>query len=113
MIETLTNISTRLKTRGVDTTSLEAQIRDLTLKREKINQDKAAFIQKLNDSKTAACSTTPNEVKAKISEARTLQQSVVTSIKDFQNSAKTVRATVASIRAQIVPATSNASTTAR
>jgi chromosome segregation ATPase len=108
MIETLTNISARLKTRSVDTSALDAQIADLTAKREKINQDKTAFMQKMTDAKAAACGTTPNEVKTKINEARTLQQSVVASIKEFQNSAKTVRATVASIRAQLVPAATNA-----
>lgn len=85
VIDRLMSVSYKLKSKGVDTTALDAAIATLTTKAAKIDTDKDAFIAKLTESKSYACGSAEGKYKEIITEAQVLQKKVVADIKDTKD----------------------------
>lgn len=105
VISRLTEISSKLKARGVDTTSLDSQIVALQGKKVKLDASKQEMLTKLEESKTLTCGASSGQFKLKVAEARTLQKAVVINVKDFHDTTKSVRDTIKSLRAQVASST--------
>jgi hypothetical protein len=105
IIEKTKTLSQKLSARGIDTAALNNSISTLEAKRAKLATDKQAFIAKLQESKQFTCGASQGQFKAKITEAKTLQKSVVASSKDMQAAAKSIRESIKTIRATVASST--------
>lgn len=85
VIQRLKSVSEKLKSKSIDTTTLDAAIVTLDMKATKIDTDKDAFIAKLTESKSYACGSSEGKYKEVISEAQVLQKNVVADIKDTKD----------------------------
>lgn len=84
-IETkLNEVSSKLKTNGADTTTLDAQIKILIDKKGVLRTDKAAFIAKLTESKQFACGASQGQFKTTIEAARELHKKVMSDRRDIK-----------------------------
>jgi hypothetical protein len=105
MIARIQRLIDRLKTKGVDTSKLAADLQTLKVKVDKLLADHKIFMQNIGDAKNIACNEndlTGSEVRAKVGEARkvfmTLTQDRL-EIRNFYQS--NIRPDIMAIRKQL------------
>ncbi|HSX23816.1 MAG TPA: hypothetical protein VLE74_01825 [Candidatus Saccharimonadales bacterium] len=100
----LTDLSTKLKNKGVDTTALDADITTLKGDVTTFNTDLAAYKQAVNDLVGVDCKTDPEGFKAALQTARTDLDKVnkdAAAIRTYVNG--TIKPLLVTIRAQLEP----------
>jgi chromosome segregation ATPase len=98
----LTDLSTKLKNKGVDTTALDADIATLKTKIDTFNTDLTAYKQAVSDLATMDCATDPDGFKASLETARTALKKVgedAKAVRSYLND--TVKPLLKTIRAEL------------
>lgn len=102
----LTELSTKLKDKGVNTTGLEAALTTLQTKIDTFNTDLAKYKQAISDLKEVDCKADPDGFKASLETARTALQTVNTdgvAIRTYLTD--TLKPLLKTIRTQLEPLT--------
>lgn len=102
LVNRLNNLVEKLKTKGIDTTALEADIATLQTKIETFNTDLTTYKQSVTDLKALDCKTDPEGFKAALTTARTNLEKVRTDAKDIHTYLKdTIKPLLKTLRDQI------------
>ncbi|MEI6326828.1 MAG: hypothetical protein WCO78_01770 [Candidatus Roizmanbacteria bacterium] len=95
---------TALKARGIDVTTLEANLVTLQTKIDKLTTDHTAYMEKLKATKAFVCGQSQGEFKTALEAARDAQKVVFTDAKDIIAFIKdTLKPNLEAIRALITP----------
>jgi len=97
---------TKLKARGVDVATLEANLVTLQTKIDKLAADHAAYMEKLKATKSFVCGESQGEFKAALEAARDAQKVVFADAKDIISFIKdTLKPNLEALKALITPPT--------
>lgn len=109
--KSLTELQTALKAKQVDTTKLDAQIKDLDAKLTSFKADMGVYKQSVEDSAAIDCAADPLALRASLQESRNQHEKLVTSVADIRTYINnTVKPTLAQIKTDLA-AQAAASTT--
>ncbi len=98
----LTDLSTKLQEKGLDTSALDAHIETLKGKIELFNTDLKNYKQAVIDLAAMDCATEPDGFKASLDEARSLRQKLYDTGKDIKAFIKdTIKPALGELRSQI------------
>jgi len=98
----LTELSTKLKNKGADTTELDAAIVTLQGKITTFNTDLATYKEAINDLLEMDCAADPDGFKASLESARTAREAVRKDAADVRTYLKdTIKPLLATIRSQL------------
>lgn len=98
----LTDLSSKLKAKGLDTAALDSQIAELQIKVDTFNTDLAKYKEAVGDLAEMNCTTDPDAFKASLETARTLRAQVVKdgqAIKSYLSD--TIKPTLVGLRKQL------------
>lgn len=110
LVDRLTKLSDKLKTKGLDTTELDAHIETLKGKIETFETDLANYKQAVADLAAMDCAEDPDAFKASLEEARTLKATLRESGQDIKEFVKgEIKTTLKAIRKQIAASTPDTS----
>jgi chromosome segregation ATPase len=99
IVERLTELSTKLKNKGVDTTELDATIETLQAKVTTFNADLVVYKQAITDLEAMDCVTDPDGFKASLEAARTALDKVKADSTDIRSYVKdTIKPILKTIR---------------
>jgi hypothetical protein len=99
IVERLTELSTKLKNKGVDTTELDAAIETLQTKVTTFNADLVVYKQAITDLEAMDCVTDPDGFKASLEAARTALDQVKSDSTDIRSYVKdTIKPILKTIR---------------
>jgi cell division protein FtsB len=102
LVSRLTSLSTKLKAKDIDTTTLDAQITELKAKIDTFETDLAKYKEAVSDLAEMDCTADPDAFKASLETARTLRAQVA---KDAQAIraylSDTIKPTLKAIRAEV------------
>lgn len=102
VIDNLTKLSTKLKAKNIDTTTLDTEITTLKAKVATFNTDLTAYKQAVTDLKNMDCVTDPTAFKASLEAARTAREKVSKDAADIRTYLKdTVKVTLKDLRSQV------------
>lgn len=111
LVTRLTDLISRAKAAGYDTTDLEANLATLKDKIATFTTDKAAYIAALKTSQTYVCGKSEGEFKDAIVGARTELAAVFADAKDIESYVKeTIKPTVLALKKELAPTASPTST---
>lgn len=97
---------TKLKARGVNVTTVEANLVTLQTKIDKLNADHAAYLEKLKATKAFVCGQSQGEFKAALEAARDAQKVVFADAKDLIAFIKdTLKPNLEALKALVTPPT--------
>ncbi len=102
VIDNLTKLSTKLKAKNIDTTTLDTEITTLKAKVATFNTDLTAYKQAVTDLKNMDCVSDPTAFKASLEAARTAREKVSKDAADIRTYLKdTVKVTLKDLRSQV------------
>lgn len=87
----LAKVSENFKNKGQNTENLDSQINLFVSKSSEIILHQDNFVAKMTEAKSFSCGRDQNSFSLKLSEASKVQKDMVTSMKDIQNYAKSIR----------------------
>lgn len=104
----LDKLVTKLKEKGVDTTTLEQQVTVLNTMLDNYNTDLTAYKQTLSDLKDVDCKTDPDAFKAALEAARAAHSKLVTDVTEIRAYLKdTIKSTLQAIKDSLENTESN------
>jgi hypothetical protein len=102
LVERLTKLSAKIKAKGLDTTKLDTQIKELQTKIETFNTDLTAYQQAVADLAAMDCAADPTAFKAALEEARSKRQTLVTDAKAIKAYVEdTIKPTLKDLKKQL------------
>lgn len=109
IIEKLTNLSTKLKDAGKDTTELDKQIAELQTMVDTFNNDMTTLRQAAADLSNMDCSSDPSSFKASLESTRTAREAVATDSKAIRTYITgTIKTTLTALKDSIGGGANNA-----
>lgn len=112
LLDRLTNLSTKLKDRGTDSSKLDAEIAELKTQVDTFQADLGKYKQAVTDLAAMDCKSNPTAFKASLEAARNAQTQTrtdATAIKSYVND--TIKVTLGDIRSQLEKQSGSTSTT--
>ncbi len=102
LVDRLTKLSTKLKDKGVDTTTLNSEITTLKAKIATFTTDLTAYKQTVKDLKTMDCVSDPTAFKASLETARTAREKVSKDATDIRTYLTvTIKPTLKELRSKV------------
>lgn len=103
ILKNLNDLVTALKAKSIDTTKLEAEIKDLQAKVDQYKKDAAVYDQAVADGAELKCSDDPLALRAAIQESRNKLEVLKTQVADIRTTINNViKPTLKQIRADLV-----------